>query len=914
MIKKSLFTLILVLLIGFACTEQYDNPLDPEADATVVTPDPPTGLTTQVFSDSLIRLQWSAGLNYGFSIRRNSLIIGTLTPSTDQVKGGTFTYDDTSRYALNTELIYEVRTLLPNGTEAGSSVTRTVNFGAPANLAAVFTSDSLATLTWQDNTTNELGFDIQRKVGSGSFSTISTQAPNTAVFSDNGPFTVGTVYEYRVRVFASRNELFSNTATGSVQLPAPDQISAAIASSNAIRVTWRDNSAIETGFLIYRKRGTGAFEQVGIAPRNATQFLDVFNYEVDEALQYRVVARTRHNQTPSDISIIQARFPAPTGVMATFNEVSKQTTISWTDNVDIENGYEISRKLNAGTFVPLDTLPANTITFTDAAALEEASDVVYRVRAVAFPLTSNYAESNTISTPPAAPVNAKLEVVDPLTIKLTWENASARAESFEIQRNQNGNVNVFIDAGTAQQADRTKDISYTFGNDGETVFARVRAVRGSMKSEYATVSYKLNLPVTTLVSAVEGTPGMLRITWRNAAGPITGFRLHQQLATGGVSTLVTAKGDTSIQVTAFENSTVWVRTVFGGLLGGESLRKVLILYPESLNVVQTYNSTVGAYSSASITKSGQHIVLGGATGYEVRALPTPAQVIKSGTMPAAVTAVKASPEHNLVAIGDALGGVRLIDDGDYLEVLPRFQAHNKPVTSFALPFESDSWFVSGSKDSTAVFWNVSNGSMRFRIPRNATGGQVTALQLTQVGSDNYLVASGSSPVFLRYFTASNTYSHSGGQTPAARSLTGMNIGSDQVLMIGAHDGRFVPRIPTGLGTGGNTGIMQYTTLVPTPTKQHNFPVVGTAWLGDKTVATADTTGRINVWNFGTPGSPTTISPFLQQNQTGGTAAIQSTSWNNAFYLYAAGYNGTLVHYVLTKRWIMRDVTAKRMLR
>lgn len=100
------------------------------------------------------------------------------------------------------------------GGSAAGSLTVVGTPSAPANLIAKVISPTEVTLTWQDTSSNETGFVVERKLGeSGSFVQVSTTQPNTTSFSDRN-LTQRLSVTYRVRavntIGASAN---SNEAT-----------------------------------------------------------------------------------------------------------------------------------------------------------------------------------------------------------------------------------------------------------------------------------------------------------------------------------------------------------------------------------------------------------------------------------------------------------------------------------------------------------------------------------------------------------------------------------------------------------------------------------------------------------------------------------------------------------------------------
>lgn len=74
---------------------------------------------------------------------------------------------------------------------------------APSELTATIkTKDGVrfVQLQWKDNSTNETGFKIARKIGTGMYSVIQSVGANTTLYNDYPPITeYGTTYGYKVR-------------------------------------------------------------------------------------------------------------------------------------------------------------------------------------------------------------------------------------------------------------------------------------------------------------------------------------------------------------------------------------------------------------------------------------------------------------------------------------------------------------------------------------------------------------------------------------------------------------------------------------------------------------------------------------------------------------------------------------------
>jgi hypothetical protein len=89
---------------------------------------------------------------------------------------------------------------------------------APSGLSATAVSSSQINLSWADNSTNELNFILERKVGAGgTYAQVATPAANATGYSDTG-LLASTTYYYRIKAHnSSADSGYSNEANATTQ-------------------------------------------------------------------------------------------------------------------------------------------------------------------------------------------------------------------------------------------------------------------------------------------------------------------------------------------------------------------------------------------------------------------------------------------------------------------------------------------------------------------------------------------------------------------------------------------------------------------------------------------------------------------------------------------------------------------------
>ena len=132
-------------------------------------------------------------------------------------------------------------------------------------------------LNWIDNSNNEDGFVLERKIANGSFEVIDSVSANEEAYRDRDLADSAT-YTYRIAAFNSSNfSAYSNefVVITPVRLTAPTNLVATTNNTTQVAVTWQDNEFQEDGYKIERKTGfAGTYSIIDSVSTNVTLYND----------------------------------------------------------------------------------------------------------------------------------------------------------------------------------------------------------------------------------------------------------------------------------------------------------------------------------------------------------------------------------------------------------------------------------------------------------------------------------------------------------------------------------------------------------------------------------------------------------------------------------------------------------------
>ncbi|EPR13752.1 S-layer homology domain-containing protein [Ruminiclostridium papyrosolvens] len=262
----------------------------------------------------------------------------------------------------------------------------------PSWLTAVSVDGKKISLSWQDLTTNETGFEIWRKAPDETDYTLyDTMGRNANSYIDLN-VSPQKNYSYKVRAKINDNEVYSDFSNESgaltTPLSPPVNLSFNVISKTEVELTWDDTSSMEAGFIVEKKIGLlSQWYQISQLEPNTTKYNDKWISSTEPTF-YRIKAFDRSTAV-SYSNEVQLSLDAPVtpGNLQTSVISTNDVKLTWKDNSSTEEGFIIEAKQlylfreigrvdsNVTTFIYHDAIPGKTMT--------------YRIRAVKGLVQSN---------------------------------------------------------------------------------------------------------------------------------------------------------------------------------------------------------------------------------------------------------------------------------------------------------------------------------------------------------------------------------------------------------------------------------------------------------------------------------------------------------------------------------------------
>lgn len=461
----------------------------------------PQNITLERLTNSQILLFWSDSLHDAdnFEIWRKDGANGTYR-KIKTLNGDANNYRDIN-LSVYVVYFYKIRALNKFGYSPFSKEVSTNGVGgnAPGDFMAQALGATIVQLTWKDNSSNENGFKVQRRIlETDQWETIKILSPNTEEYIDHG-LTATTIYRYRVGAFTSNTISWSKEVivkTFSVDIPGPSNLVATFnPNTNAVDITWSDNTNLENGTIIERRTGTmGNFVQIGATGPDESTFIDI-NIAGNNIYYYRAKHTTTEGFFTPYSNIDSAYVPvlplkAPSNLEIVEFVAGSLYGLFWTNNAKDADGIELWRKDGAGgTYYRYQIFPPQTHAYNDQI---QNSKIIYYYKLRAFKNNEYSKFSNEVNTTGSngnifRPTNlVATPVSGQVAVDLAWTDNSNNELGFYIERRMTG-TNTFTQiAVVGPNIQYFRDRTYGLYR-GSSYDYRVRAYNGQGYSSYSNI-------------------------------------------------------------------------------------------------------------------------------------------------------------------------------------------------------------------------------------------------------------------------------------------------------------------------------------------------------------------------------------------------------------------------------------------
>jgi len=502
----------------------------------------PSGLAVSGYGADAVSLVWSdnSSNETGFEVSRQ--VNGGSWSVLGVVSAGATAYAD-SGLSASTVYGYRVRTMYVATASAYSNVATVTTSAtpppaAPGSFAVVGSDYQSVTLSWVDNSEDEVGFRIERKSEGGSYAWLANVAANGQGYTDS-TVSSGSSYTYRVYAFNDNGDsAYSNESGVTVSDPpapeAPSQLTVVAQTLDSIELNWMDNSANEDGFKLERSRNGSTFGLLRIILPNETSYING-GLSADSSYSYRIKSFNTYGESAySNITTGTTQSNPPPdapGSLVSTAVTHDSVSLAWVDNSSDEDGFLLQRSDSGSGFATIANLTSNTTTYQDT-GLSPLTGYAYLVKAVNAQGESAASNQLAVTTdqppPPDAPASLSGSALSSEAIVLNW-SLSTGAESYVIEVKVGDG---FFTGFYTASATETQYTDYGMTANTSYVF-RILA-----RSEWGDSAYTVSDPITTpLPDPPDGTGSFVAnvvseqridLSWADLSNDETGFRIERR--------------------------------------------------------------------------------------------------------------------------------------------------------------------------------------------------------------------------------------------------------------------------------------------------------------------------------------------------------------------------------------------------
>jgi len=375
------------------------------------------------------------------------------------------TFTDTA-LTQNQYYTYKVANLIKTGTHrVDDYVIKTPLWQVPSNIEYEILSPEVVEVIWDDNSESESSFKINVDTLDVYFwnyetiNTFSADKDDTSMVISN--LSTDTQYRLGIKAYNTWEET-DTSYSGSFQInfdPPTNLNASAVSDTEAVNVTWNDNTNLENGFKIQRKIDfDGIYKTIGYSGENENYYTDYINsedFKFDTSFVYQVCAYNTYSDTvftdysSDDSYMFTFTFSlSPSNLIANQQSGSKLVNLAWYDNSTLEDGFKIEWDTGTG-FELLATVNANANSYTDTDTTGFKYDSTYTYRSRAYNDYSDvvYTDYSNEASVTLSELSGLFEGFEGGTLPENWTESTSGGSGWGVSEDEVYNGNFSIHAG-----------------------------------------------------------------------------------------------------------------------------------------------------------------------------------------------------------------------------------------------------------------------------------------------------------------------------------------------------------------------------------------------------------------------------------------------------------------------------------
>src|SRR5438132_3947696 len=205
--------------------------------------------------------------------------------------------------------------------------------GSPTGLTGTVASSSEIDLAWTDTSGGAASFIVTRSSDGTNYTQIAAPAAGTTSYADGG-LAPGTYYYQVTGVLGSSSTSPTAVVSAALAPAAPTNLTATVASSRQINLSWTNNASNATGFNILQSSDGITFTQIATVGPDKTSY-SIYFLTPSTPYYYQLTAFNATGATSAPAVTATTNPPTPPASASALSGTvinSTQVNLSWTDN------------------------------------------------------------------------------------------------------------------------------------------------------------------------------------------------------------------------------------------------------------------------------------------------------------------------------------------------------------------------------------------------------------------------------------------------------------------------------------------------------------------------------------------------------------------------------------------------------